>query len=76
MDRAEARKFIFAVFDDMFDSDSLRMLEGDGFENVFDKLDSDGSGTIDKREAIAFIKALSGQEIYDSDEDDDSDDSD
>ena len=60
LDMSEARKFIYAVFSDMFEAESLNILKGDGFKKIFEKLDTDGNGTIDKDEAIAFIKALNG----------------
>ena len=53
--KEEARKFILDILGEFFDSEASAMLEGDGFEKVFKKLDKDNSGKVNKDEMLEFI---------------------
>ena len=52
MDKEETKKFIFEIVGNFSGSD----FSDEGFEEVFNDFDKDGSGTIDKHEMFIFMK--------------------
>lgn len=57
MDKLETRKFIQEALEGVVDTEEFNE---EAFEEVFEKVDDDKSGTVDKNEMLIFVRRMFG----------------